>query len=392
MAKAGGQVPSLAKNMIVKSSYLVTVIVSVLLVFAGNKIAVNGLLSSRQVSHEVARARVQKVTERITPFDDSGGLIPMQGDRVVFEAKITGGAKKGEILAASQNLGGFSGVTAKEVAAGDTVLLINLNDEWYFNGYFRTNRLLFLGLLFALCVIIFGRKKGFNTILSLGLTCTAIFAVFIPSILSGKNIYAMSILTCVYTITMTLLIVIGFNKKSLAAAVGCASGIAVVGIITVVMDKVLLLSGIVDEHSRYLAGLPLENQINLRAIIFAGIIIGAMGAIMDVAISISSSLWEVKEKAAQISFKTLFNSGITIGRDIMGTMANTLILAYIGSSLSVVLVLSVYSNSLLSLLNSEMIVVEIFKAIAGSFGILSAMPLTALFCSVFYLKTKKKGI
>ena len=193
-------------------------------------------------------------------------------------------------------------------------------------------------------------------------------------------------IVCVYTIAMTLSIVIGFNKKSLTAAIGCGSGVAVAGIISIIMDRLLSLTGIVDESSRYLAILPIATPINLRAIIFAGIIIGAMGAIMDVAMSISSSLWEVKEKAGTIKFEALFRSGLTIGRDIMGTMANTLILAYIGSSLSVVLVLSVYSNSLFALFNSEMIVVEIVQALAGSLGILFAMPLTALFCSIFYLK------
>jgi uncharacterized membrane protein len=130
----------------------------------------------------------------------------------------------------------------------------------------------------------------------------------------------------------------------------------------------------------------LETPINLKAILFAGIIIGAMGAIMDVAMSISSALWEVKEKAPAISFEALFRSGLTIGRDIMGSMANTLILAYIGTSLSVVLILSVYSDSLSSLFNTEMIVVEILQALAGSFGILFAMPLTAFFCSTIYTK------
>jgi uncharacterized membrane protein len=160
----------------------------------------------------------------------------------------------------------------------------------------------------------------------------------------------------------------------------------VTGIITVIMDKVLFLTGIVDENSRYLANLPLETSIDLRAIVFSGIIIGAMGAIMDVSMSISSSLWELKEKAGNITFEALFRSGLTIGRDIMGSMANTLILAYIGTSLSVVLILSVYSDSLVTLFNMEMITLEILQALAGSFGILLAMPLTAFFCATIYLK------
>jgi len=372
--------------MTIKGSYLVTVLVSVLLIFAGYKISVKNMPALPDISQEVVKAKVQRIIEWVSPDEYFDEFLPRQGEKMIFEAKITDGTRKGEVVFGAQNFGGFSGVTAKEVVKGDSVLLINVNGEWHFNGYMRTNRLLGLGILFTLSVLFFGGKKGFNTILSLSLTCGSIFAVFIPAILSGKNIYVMAILVCAYTITMTLLIVIGFNKKALTAAIGCASGVAVTGIITAIMDKVLILSGIVDEHSRYLAYLPVENSINLRAVIFAGIIIGAMGAIMDVAMSISSSLWEVKEKARTIKFEALFRSGLTIGRDIMGTMANTLILAYIGSSLSVVLVLSVYSGSFLSLFNSEMIVVEILQALAGSLGILFAMPLTAFFCSIFYLK------
>ena len=312
--------------------------------------------------------------------------MPELGEKIIFEAKITNGMRKGEVVTAEQSFSIFFQDPSKEVAKGDSVLLVNSDIVWFFNGYRRTDKLVGLGLLFTLCVLFFGGKKGFNTILSLGLTCAAVFTVFIPSILSGKNIYFMAILVCTYTTVMTLLLVVGYNKKSLAAAIGCISGLVAAGIITIIMDRILLLTGIVDEHSRYLTNLPVPVPINLKAIIFAGIIIGAMGAIMDVAMSIASALWEIKEKAKELKFETLFRSGLNIGRDIMGSMANTLILAYIGSSLSVVLILSVYSNSLLELLNREMIVVEILQAITGSFGILSAMPLTAFFCAAFYLR------
>ncbi|MCL2232179.1 MAG: YibE/F family protein, partial [Treponema sp.] len=160
----------------------------------------------------------------------------------------------------------------------------------------------------------------------------------------------------------------------------------VTGIIALIMDRALFLTGLVDGNARFLVNLQGAVSIDLRAIIFAGIIIGAMGAIMDVALSIASSLWEIKEKARSIKFETLFRSGLTIGRDIMGSMANTLILAYIGTSLSVVLLLTVYSDSLFSLLNQEMIVVEVLKSLSGILGILFAMPLTAFFCAILYLK------
>jgi uncharacterized membrane protein len=374
-------------------SYLITIIFSVFLILIGHRIAIDGMFIHPNLSQDHARATVQRIIERVQPgedlepfdeFDDF--FMSMMGERVLFEAEIRSSARRGEIITAEQSLSGFLLATPQEVIVGDTVLLIKFGDDWFFNGHVRTDKLVILGIIFTVCILLFGGKKGFNTILSLGLTCAAIFAVFIPSILSGINIYVMALLVCAYTTIMTLLIVIGFNRKSLAAMIGCISGILITGIIAVIMNNALLLTGIVDEHSRHLINLPLSTPIDLRAIIFAGIIIGATGAIMDVAMSISSALWEIKERAGTISFQSLFRSGMNIGRDILGSMANTLVLAYIGSSLSIVLLITVYSNSLLELFNTEMVAVEILQAIAGIFGILLAMPLTAFFGAIFFSK------
>ena len=375
-----------------KYLYVITIIAAILLLVIGHFFAVQNIFVLDDLAHEVIVARVERITERERPFDDFaefgnfGEFAHAQSYHINFEARAIRGIRKGDLILASQSFTGFLPGSIQEIKEGDTVLLIHTNIGWFFNGFLRTNKLIVFGLLFIVCVIIFGGKKGFNTIISLGLTIAAVFLVFIPSILSGKNIYIMALFICIYTTVMTLTIVIGFNKKALAAAIGCLSGIVIAGILTLIYDNILLLTGMVDEHSRHLVNLPLDTPINLKAIIFAGIIIGAMGAIMDVAMSISSALWELKEKTGTINFETMFRSGITIGRDIFGTMANTLVLAYIGTSLSLVLLLSVYSNSLLDLFNMEMIVVEVLKTLAGCFGILFTMPLTAFFCSVIYVK------
>ena len=369
--------------------YTVTVLIALLCVWVGNRIAVTDASLFHDASLDTVRATVIDVTERTEPygFDD---FAYFHGYILVFRAEITQGQKRGRIVTASQSLGDFSLAAVREVQSGDRVLLFYSEgiNEWFFDGHLRTNRLLLLASIFTLCILLFGGKKGFNTLLSLAFTCAAVFGVFIPAILSGANIYIMALLVCAYVITMTLLLVVGFNKKALAAAIGCAGGLAVTGIIALIMDSALYLTGVVDEHSRFLTALPGGVSINLRAIIFAGIIIGAMGAIMDVALSIASSLWEIKEKARFITFETLYRSGISIGRDIMGSMANTLVLAYIGTSLSVILLITVFSGSLFSLLNSEMIVVEILKALSGILGILFAMPLTAFFCALLFVQKK----
>jgi len=380
----------------IKITYLLTIFFSILLLFIGHKVAVKDMTNFQNYSQEIVKAKVLTVLDREAGEiksdneDENGVSTLVIGDRIIFEAKITEGFKKGEVVKAIQSMNSFIQGSQKEVYKNAPILLIFTNDEWYFNGFNRINALLVLGGLFVFCLILFGGMKGVNTIISLSLTCSAIFIVLIPWILSGKNIYIMSIIVCIYVITMMILLVIGFNKKAIAAMAGCAAGVIIAGVIAVIMDKALYLTGIIDEHSRYLINLPGDININLNAIIFAGILIGAMGAIMDVAVSIASSLWEIKEKAKTVTFKELFRSGITIGRDIMGSMADTLILAYIGTSLTVVLILTVFSSSLLGLFNSEMMAVEILQAMAGSLGILFSMPLTALFCSVIYLKEKNK--
>jgi uncharacterized membrane protein len=140
----------------------------------------------------------------------------------------------------------------------------------------------------------------------------------------------------------------------------------------------------------YLNDLSTGLTVDLRGVIFAAIIIGATGAVMDVAISIASSLHELNDQLEHPTFGTLLKSGFVIGRDMMGTMANTLVLAYIGSSLATVVLIVAYNASLTSIFNKEMIVVEVEQALVGSLGILSAIPLTSLLAAWFYPLGRKK--
>jgi len=374
------------------SAYIAVIVVSVLLLVLGNRIAASNLnIFDEEYSEDVLKARVIEIESREVERFHLDETSSIETIRIVFRAKVLSGYLKGEVISATQTIDQFVLTNAREVSVGDKVLLILTdleNYQWHFMEYVRSDKIMILGASFIMALLIFGRKKGFNTILSLALTCGAIFLVFIPSILSGKNIYVWTSLICVYSVLSTYLIVNGFTKKTTAAIVGCLCGILLTSVLTIFMDRVLSLTGVIDEDSVYLTYLPTEKPINLRAIIFAGIQIGALGAIMDVAMSISSSLWEVCEESSSPSFRSLFRSGLNIGRDVLGTMANTLILAYIGSSLAVVLLLSVYSSSVLYLFNREMIVVELLQALVGSFGLLFTMPFTSFVSALLYIGRK----
>ena len=373
--------------------YVITVILSILFLVAGNKIATKDLsaFNTEDSDQTIVVAEIDTIKNRVAEEYSLDGINTLENVDITFEATIIEGEQEGKPVNGLQSINSLYGTVMPEAEEGDKVLLLK-NDfqeetDWQLIEFVKTDKLLVFGILFVIALLLFGRLKGFNTLLSLVFTCAAVFMVFIPSILSGKNIYLSSIIVCIYTIIMTYLIVNGINKKTLAATLGCFGGIVVSGILTIIMDKILELTGYVDEESIYLTYISTETPIDLKAIIFAAILIGAIGAIMDVSMSISSSLWEVKGKSSS-SFNALFKSGMNIGRDVMGTMANTLILAYIGSSLSVVLLLSTYSTSVMHLLNREMIVVEILQALIGSFGILFTIPLTSMIAARIYTKNK----
>lgn len=384
--------------------YLFTVTFSLLFLYFGNYIITGGKgmpsKANQESIQEMLKARVIQINNRNIQKieDDSGsGEATTENISIEFTAKILNGYKKGMKVPAVQTVDSYLPVKIKEIEVGDKILLCRINDPkdgnyWMFAEYLRSDTLLWLGGAFIALLIIFGHIQGINTILSLTFTCVSVFYVLIPAILAGKNIYFWAICVAVFITAMTLLIVYGTSKKALCAAMGCLAGTAVSGGIASVTGYIMNLTGVLNDESLYLLYLNPENPINLKAITFAAILIGAIGAIMDVAISLSSALYEVKEKAPDTPANEIFRSGLTIGRDMMGTMANTLVLAYIGSSLSLVLLLIAYRTSWLGLFNRELIVAEILQTLSGSIGILFTIPLTSLICAWIYSIKKRTKI
>lgn len=314
--------------------------------------------------------------------------------QVVFEAQIKSGEHKGETVQAIQTFDEYMTIIPKQVEAGDKVIIYasdgyDYGIDYIFTEYIRSDAILVLTLVFCLSLVGFGKKQGFNTLISLAFTCLAIFQVFIPAVLSGYNVYLWAIITCIYTTIMTVLLVSGVGKKSLVAILGCLGGVFCAGALMLIMHSFIHLTGTTCEDALYLKTSIPGVKLDLVAICFAGIIIGAMGAVMDVSMSIASSLWELKMQTPSLSVRQMLSSGVTISRDIMGTMANTLILAYIGSCLpSALLLFSYYSSIPLELFNMEMIVSQILQALVGSMGILLTLPLSTVLGAWLYRHAK----
>lgn len=372
---------------------IIAVFVSALLIFlAYLGIVGDGTIFKGTMEGETITCKVIRVTDvNIQNISGENEFVT-----VSFRAQALNTSLRGKTLEVLQEIDKTYAFSPKQVEQGDTILVEsytqNSETQYYFGDFVRITPLIWLLVIFCILVIVFSKMQGLKTIISLGFTCLSVFVVLIPAILNGHNIYFWSITVCVFITVMTLCIISGFNVKSLCAGIGCVCGVLASGLIVIIMDKFLNMTGLLEEESVYLIQLYPDNPINLKAIIFAMIIVGAVGAVMDVSMSISSSLYELKTKSPDIAPKELMKSGFTIGRDMMGTMANTLVLAYIGSSLTSVLLLVAYNASIEQVVNKEMIVAEILQALAGSMGMLLTLPLTSAVCAMIYLKGENKYV
>ena len=312
----------------------------------------------------------------------------------VFLGEILEGERKGSSIKAYFTLDELSQLSSYELKPGDKMLAQIILDEngeeiAYAQDFVRDKGIYLLASIFILSLIAFGGGQGAKTALSLGISCFFIFFLFIPLLIRGYSPVGLSFLTSGVIIFLTLYLVMGRTTKTIASAFGCIGGLGCGFILAFVMQKLLHLTGIVNEESAYLIFNSPNGYLNLKGIVLAQAIIGALGAVMDVSVSVSSSLFELTEKSPKISPRELFKSGINIGRDIMGTMANTLVLAYVGSSLQGLLLIYLSNMGLREAMNREMLGTEILLAVCGSMGLLLTIPMTA-FASAFIFKKKKE--
>lgn len=260
------------------------------------------------------------------------------------------------------------------------------NEDYFVIDYNRDYLIWILSGLFLITLIIVGGYKGTRAIISLMVTIFLISFVLIPSIEKGINPLFSAVVVSVLATALTMLLVAGANIKSLASTLGTGIGVTISGLIATLVIKIAPLSGLATTEAMILWGNQLY-QINFKGLLAAGMIVSCLGAVMDVAISVASSMQEVKAANPQYSFGNLFKSGMNVGKDIMGTMTNTLVLAYTGMALPLLLLISHEQNPA-KFLNLELVVSEITAAIAGSIGLIIAIPATALIMS--YLVSKNK--
>lgn len=265
----------------------------------------------------------------------------------------------------------LSVVTAR--GAGGEKNEVNIAD------YHRAPALGWLLLAFLVAFVVFGGKKGVKSLVALLISVCLIAFVLLPLSLNGWNPLLVAIGICLVSSLTTMYFVAGRSRKSLAAIAGTVGGVIVAGVAAQLVIVYAPLTGLSSEEAQILRGSVLVASPRFyTGLLAAGMLIGALGVIMDVGISIASAVAEVA-KTGQLTFAELYESGMNVGRDIMGTMTNTLILAYTGSALP--LLLLIWHIPSTKLINLDLVATEVASAISGSLGLVLTIPLTAYFAA-----------
>lgn len=279
---------------------------------------------------------------------------------------------------------------------GDKVVLAMMLEPtgkttYHIADYERSSGLVWLAALFVVLLLLFGRGVGMRAVFVIGASLAILYYGFVGQVMAG-NIPVLWLTFAVAAIisALTLFSVGGRDPKTWAAFAGTIGGVAASGVLAGLAIKFMHLTGLSSEESMILKATVLKH-VDFQGILFAGVVLGALGAVMDVAISIAAAQQEVGRNCPTLSRIELFQSGMAVGRDVMATDANTLILAYAGSSLPLVLLIASQPDlSMVRIFNLDLLVTEFVRALAGSVGLILSIPLTAAAGS-FILASRQKN-
>ena len=296
-----------------------------------------------------------------------------------LEIRILSGDHKDEIMTVTNYMSALFNV---DVDQGDRIIVRIMTDEdgSYYASVFNYDRGIVLGaflLIFFALLAILGGKKGIGALAGLLLTLGCIWFILIPCLIRGVPSIPVTIGVSAVSAAAGLIFLNGYSKKTLCAVCGCVGGVLAAGIAAAAVGTLSPMNGFNMQEAENLILYGADRGLKVSGLLVCGVLISALGAVMDVALGIASSVWEMKEQNPEASAGSLFRSGMQIGRDAMGTMANTLILAFAGSSLNMLILVQTYDIPFLQLINTDSIALEVVQSVAGSFGILLTVPLVA---------------
>lgn len=346
--------------------------------------------SSNMAGTDYEVGRVLRVVEDHKTVDEE--MDGIWRGSMTLEVEILTGCYKGD-TAIVENY--FSSLYNVRVAEGDKVSIridTTGEDEYQVSvyNYYRVPQMIGCIVAFVLLLVLIGGKKGAKSVAGLAFTVVCILWILLPLALKGYSPLAVTILLILVCNFVSFFLIDGISTKTVVAAIGSMLGVLAGAVFALIAQNAMSITTYQMDEAETLLLITSTTELTIRDLFLCGILISCMGAVMDVSMSICSAVAEIHQVDRSLGMAKLFASGMNIGRDAMGTMANTLILAVAGTSLNMMLMIYSYDVSFQQLMNTDFVAIEIIQCIAGSVGIVCTVPLVALLsAAVFGKKTKK---
>jgi uncharacterized membrane protein len=249
-----------------------------------------------------------------------------------------------------------------------------------FADFERRAPMLWLAVAFAALVVVFGRLRGALSLIGLAASLAVVLLFIVPAILAGEPPLAVSVTGALAVMLLTISLAHGWNPKSLAAILGTTASLLLVAALAAAFSELTNLTGLSSEEATLLQVEGLE--VDFQGLLLAGMVIGALGVLDDVTVSQASTVIALRRANPSLGLGSLYNRAIEVGRDHVSATVNTLVLAYVGASLPILLVFSAGSAGLLETLNVELVSKEVVATLVGSIGLIAAVPITTLLTAV----------
>lgn len=299
-----------------------------------------------------------------------------------LKVRILSGEHKGEVKELTNYLSDTHNVYVK-TGMKIIVEIDKAGDQYQYivyNYYRAPVQYIFIIIFFAALWGI-GGKKGLKSVLGLIFTFVSVIFLFVPMLYRGYSPILSSVVIIILVTCVTLFLLNGWSPKTFSAVLGTIAGVVIAGIVAGTVGNLAHLTGYNSGEVETLNMISSKFNMQIQWLLLAGILIAALGAVMDLSISIASSVQEIYISNTKISKKELFFSGMNVGRDMMGTMANTLILAFTGASLNMIIIIYYYNVGYNQLINMDMVNIEIIQGLTGSLAVILTVPIVAFISS-----------
>ena len=318
---------------------------------------------------ELADASVTAVERRPCEGTDADQNVVCQE----IAARLTSGPDTGETVPLEVS----EGPGAPRLEEGDRIIvgLVPGDDAtYYFSDFQRRTPLIVLGVVFALAVVALARWRGIMALVGLAVSLAVLVKFVLPAILEGRSPVAVSVVGAAAIMFVALYLAHGFSTRTTTAVLGTLGSLLLTGVLAWVFVEVAHFSGLASEEAGFLQAAA--GRVNLRGLLLGGIVIGSLGVLDDVTVTQASAVWELHQANPAYGFRRLFSAGLRIGRDHIASTVNTLVLAYAGASLPLLVLFTLSSRDLAGVLTGELVATEVVRTLVGSLGLVAAVPLT----------------